>query len=824
LGAAPLRKRLPQEHAMRFRVLAGVFLVSSATLCFEITLTRYFSISQDYHFAFFVVSIAFLGYGSAGTFLSFRLNLPGRDRDERLSLLAFLFGLSILLSFLACNSLPFDFLRLIWESSHAFLVLVYYVALSIPFFFAGLAVSFAISSSPSRVGFIYFFDLAGAGAGTLASLFIFLPAGDRGTMLILSSLALAASLLFNPGRSRWLKVTVLLLLAVEACLFTVSPSWLAFRISAYKQLPAALRYPGARPLLTKWNALSRVDVIDSPAVRYAPGLSLLYPEPLPSQLGLSTDAGELNAVTGAGEAAEDSLAFLSALPSSFPYSIRSQPRVLILEAKGGLDVLAALYFRARSVKVVDSNPLVVSILRRDLAGFSGDIYTRPNVHCLVSNPRSALQKEKSSFDLLVFALADVLGSSGTGEHGFGENYLYTREAFTDALNRLTEEGLASMTLYLLPPPRLEARILATWIESLEKASLDPGRQMMVLRSWGTLSFFIKKSPFTPGECQTFKDFAGKNLFDLVYYPGIRPDEVNLHNRFDRPLYHSLALQLLSPHRREMFYLDYLFRINPVSDDRPFPFHFFKPARMGETYEALGKKWLPFLQGEFLVPALFVLVATVSAFLVLLPVLFLRGRTRPGKRVRGRVILYFGAIGMSFMFIEITLIQKFILFLGHPLYSMALTLFALLLSSAFGSLSSTALQRRGYGLKRMARTAMVSAGLMTAVYILILPVFSRTFIGLGLGTRCGLSLLLIFPLGFLMGIPFPTGIRLLESRAEQVIPWAWGTNAFSSVVSSVAALLVAFWGGYPAVLACAAGGYLAAPFFLGFADHGDEPHP
>ncbi len=801
---------------MKIRFLTGIFFISSVTLCLEISLTRFFSVSQQYHFAFLVVSIAFLGYGSAGSFLAIYKKIFHLQKAKFLSTTAILLSLTIMLSFLLCNAIPFDLIKLSWDKTLIFDVFLYYVILSLPFFFAGVIISFAVTRAANSINTIYFFDLFGAGAGTFLAILIFLPKGDKGVFPILSCLALISAWLFSPKRSLAFKLLIFLLLVAEIGLFVTGPSWLSFRISDFKAMPVSLRYPGAKHLFTKWSAISRVDIIDSPAVRYAPGLSLLYSQNLPPQLGLSVDGGELNAITHVEDLDDPSFNFISYLPSSFPYYILNQPRVLVLEPKGGLDVLAALRYRASHVKVIENNPLIKTILDQDLAHFSGQIYKSANVHSLFSNSRSSLSGEKESFELIVFSLADVFGPAGTGEFGIGENYLYTRESFQETLNRLSDKGIASLTMYLLPPPRQEIRVMATWIDALRKFTDFPDRHIIILRSWGTISFFIKKNPYTAKDIKALKVFSEKCLFDLVFYPGIKPEETNIHNRFKEPLYYNITRRLLSSSEARKFYKDYLFQVKPVTDNRPFFANFFKLSKIKATFIALGQKWLPFLQGEFLVFFLFVQAICVAFFLILGPAFLFRRKKHAKNSNFKKIFLYFSLIGMSFMFVEITLIQKFILFLGHPLYSTAIIIFALLFSSGIGSLLSKKLL--GQNLRRNVIFPVLLSACFILADILALPVLFNNFIGLTLIPKMVLTVCLIFPLGFLLGFPFPTGIRLLERTNKELIPWAWATNAFSSVVNSIAALMIAFMGGYNCVLMLAAVGYLILPLLLDFTRH------
>jgi len=791
--------------------LAGIFLISASTLSLEISLLRYFSISQHYHFAFLVISIAFLGYGTSGSLLTVWNRFGRREPGQFLSFSSFLFSMSILFSFLLCNSIRFDFAKLAWDSSQIWLIFLYFILLGLPFFFAGLILSTAITRAAEFVHTVYFADLIGAGAGSILSLVLFLPRGDIGALLAISLLALFASLLFNEKRSFFFKCVVVSFIMAELSLFFFfPPSWLGFRISPFKALPVALKYPQAKHLLTEWNAISRIDVIDSPAVRFAPGLSLLYSEDLPSQIGLTIDGDGLTAVAGNTENSILYKRFISNLPSSYVYSLIETPKVLVFEPKGGLDLIGAQVNEAELILATESNPLITKILRKDLADFTGNMYLRDNLRIETAHSRTVLERERETFDLIVIPLSDVFGASSTGLFGFGENYLLTKESFSRIYESLTPQGIASMSFYLLPPPRQELKALATWIQVLENKGKDPAQHIASLRSWGTISLFIKKNPFSDEEIDKLREFGREHLFDLVYHPQIKEVEANVHNRFPAPIYYTLFLDQFSHVKREKHFQDYLFDIKPVSDNRPFFYNFFKISRLKETYNAFDRKWLPFLQGEFLVLLLFIQAALIAFVFILLPVFRIKTRISNRQTPLSKVLLYFGLIGTAFMLFEITLIQKFILFLGRPLFSAAIVICSLLVSSGLGSLCSHKLVR-GNLRDDLNRFLLIIFLLIIFAFFFFPPIF-RIFMGTGFLVRLAISVLTISIFGFFMGIPFPSGIRLLEACERDLIPWGWAANAFSSVLGSIAALLIAFWGGYNLVLLIAGSFYLmAAPF-------------
>lgn len=801
---------------MRSRYLVGVFLISCTTLALEISLIRYFSISQSYHFAFLVVSITFLGYGAGGSILSvFASTVHGKE--SRIFPAACLgFSFTILLSFWLANRVPFDFHTLAWNTGHIWRTGLFYILFGFPFLSAGFMLALALSRWTDSVNRIYFADLMGAGSGTLLTLILFFK-GDRSAVLILALLPVLAALCFLEKSSRIIRGLALCMLGALAFISIEAPGGLEFRISPFKALPSALRYPGATRLFTLWNAISRIDGIRSPAVRYAPGLSLSFDGPLPDQIGICTDGGELNALTGWTGPEDIRMEFLDHLPTRFPLFILKKPEVLILSPVGNLDILTSLRGGASHITVIEQNPLITRIDRKEAAELTGSLFSRADISLRVSHVRSAVDGHKpvSRYDLIFLPLKDVFGADSTGLYGLGENYLQTRNAYLSILACLRTGGMACQSFYLLPPPRRELRALATWIEALEESGLNPVDHIASLRSWGTIHIFIKKTPLSDIDIQILKDFAEENLFDLVHYPGMPREEANRFNQFREPIYYDLVKDLISPQSRERLYKDYLFRIRPVTDDRPFFDNVIKPSRLRDSFKSMGQKWFPFLQGELLVLLLFV-QAFFAAFLFILFPMLVRRRKRPGApRFQG--FLYFSLIGAAFMLVEITLIQKFILFLGHPLYSTAVILFSLLFASGLGSLSSRKLPTDF--LRRDLRKILAALAVLTGLYLILIPSLTGMLGSLSLGWKVLITPGLIFPLGFLMGIPFPSGIRILNMSGAS-IPWAWAVNSFSSVVSSVLALLLAFHLGYQGVLALAAGVYLLA-FFLSLPCHRDK---
>ncbi len=299
------------------RIFLVIFLCSLSSLAYEITLTRIFSVSLWYHFAFMVISIAMLGIGASGTVLTL---YPRLKNLSYIGLYSLLLGIGISMSYILSNLIPFDPVRLSWEKMQLFYISLYYITLSLPFFFTGLIIATAFSSMGEKSSIVYGADLLGAGTGSIIILYAMTITGPERAVFILSSIALIASFMVS---NKWLKAVSLICIFLNLTLLLHLPSFVSLRMSPYKGLQVALKYPGAEHLKTYFSPFSRIDTFKSPAVRFAPGLSLRYLDTLPEQIGLSIDGSEMNAITSVYD--RETLRFLRYLPSALPYEIRNPP-------------------------------------------------------------------------------------------------------------------------------------------------------------------------------------------------------------------------------------------------------------------------------------------------------------------------------------------------------------------------------------------------------------------------------------------------------------------------------------------------------------------
>ena len=783
-------------------VYSGILLLSAATLLFEITLTRVFSVAQWYHFAFMVVSLALLGFGASGSFLSLFPRVVIKNLSRLLAVCAALFSLSCLGGYLAVNSIPFDSYRVAWEGRQLLYLIAYYLSLAIPFFFTGLALGAALSRMPSQAGKLYGFNMVGSGLGCLLVLVSPPLFGGGGTVVLAALLGLLAVFLFSLPHYKLLLSLALVGLAGLIVLLVTLPAPLEIKMSPYKSLSQVLLHPEARTLWTRWNAFSRVDVVDSSSIHMARGLSLNYRQELPSQLGVAVDGANLSPISQIEPGEAD---FTEYLPGALAYGLSTNPKALVIEPGGGLDILTTLHHQSPSVVAVVSNPLVIEAMTK--FGEKGQFLDYPQVEVVAEGARSYLSRSDERFDVVHVSLTDSFQVVAAGSYSLSETYLYTVEAFEEYYRHLAPGGILSVTRWIQVPPSEGIRLISLATATLENVGVCyPEQHMAVIRSLQTVTLLLKESPFSPQDIATVKGFCEKLGFDVVYFPGIDPADLNRYNVLPHEVYYEACTSILSASERDAFVADYAYDITPPTDDRPFFFHFFKWSQAPNIWHSLGKTWQPFAgAGYLIVVALLLSAVLASAIFILLP-LYFRPKEKEGQGqtlapgVRWQLFIYFSALGLGFLFIEIPLMQRFILFLDQPTYAFAIVLFTVFLCSGLGSLLSARLAK-------VLPQVIFGLGLLAFLYPLLLPHFFDALLGQPLPIRLLAAVGALAPLSFLMGIPFPSGIRIMGILSPNLVPWAWGINGCVSVLSSILSLMIALWLGFSWVLMAAAGSYL-----------------
>jgi len=788
----------------------GIFLISLSVLIFELTLTRIFSIIQWNYLAFMIISIAFLGYGASGTFLTVTPSLTNKNRiqslPDLLSRFALIYGLSILLALFLIMRIPFDLYRLNVDHYQWLFLAFYYLAIALPFFFAGTCISLAITHLPEKVSRLYFYDLTGASLGCLAFLFFTSYINIINLVILLAIIGLAASFLFSYTQQKRLFSFIPLILIAILFLFNFSPFWsLSLPINPYKELFTFLRYPETRILDQKENSFSQVKVVQSPAVKYAPGLSLNFEGRIPEQLGLLTDDSGLSAITRF-DGTKESIRFTDYLSNALGfYLTEGRDRVLVIGAGGGLDMLSALYQESKVIEAIELNPLVIDLLKEQYADYSGQLFNRPEITILPGEGRSVLKGIDHSYELIQISLVGSAAASSGGFYSISENYLYTVEGMIDFWQHLSLDGVICITRWLLFPPRESVKLTAIALEALKKVGIEnPENHIALIRSWGTTTFICSKRPIDKKMIDIIISFCQERSFDPVYFPGISPSQVNQNHKLEKPYYYEAIFNLVRYFQQggvNDYYRDYFFNITPATDNRPFFFYFLKwrniPTIIRDT-----SYWQPIIEwGNLMVFATLVQGLVLSFFFIFLPLWIKKVSPEKGWYFP---LLYFAALGFGYMLIEISFIQKFILYLTNPTYASSVIIFSFLFFSGLGSRFSQHFQQKAiYYLSRIIPVIC----LFLVLYQGLIPLIFQHTLQLPLIIRFLLTAALIAPLAFLMGMPFPLGIGIIAGKRGNMIPWAWATNNFCSILASVSAVIIALSAGFQAV------GYLAAVIYL-----------
>ncbi|MGH8135394.1 MAG: spermidine synthase [Steroidobacteraceae bacterium] len=768
----------------------SIGLLAGGALGYQVLLFRLLAIIQWHPFAAMIISLALLGHGAAGTALALGGHRLLTRFPAAYATSAVLFAVSIPICWAGAQRLPFNGLELVWSPGELGWLAGLFMLLALPFFFAACCFGLAFMHARERIPVLYAADLLGAGLGAaLATALLFLLAPDDGLRAVALCGVAAAVLLPAPKLVR----LALPALAVMSALL-IPHSWLAPRITEFKGLPRTLQVMGSTVEAEYSSPYGLLTVVRNETIpfRHAPGRSLAATSEPPPQLAVFTDGDAMTAVTDY-DGHRETLAYLDETTSALPYHLIEHPRVLVLGAGGGADVLQALYHDAPEIHAVELNPTMLALLRARLSD------ARVRLH--PGDARGFVRADQRHYELIQLAPLDSYAGSGAGVQAMAESYLYTVEALADYYALLVPGGYLALTRWEKQPPREGLKLFATAVRTLAALGADPSDQLALIRGWQTSTLLIKRGALTPGDVERLRAFCQSRGFDPAWFPGIVPEEVNRYHRVPRPWLYEGAVALLGT-GAERFLADYKFHIAPATDDRPYFFHFFRWNLLPELIALRGQGGLTLLDTGYLVlVGTLAFAAPLSLLLILAPLAVLRRQQAYAARVNSGV--YFLSLGLAFLFVEIACMQRYGLFVGQPLIAMVAVLAGFLVFAGAGSLVAARIQHRARVLQ------WVVAGIMFLLLIQAMALPPPPGILASTAGRVGLTLMLIAPLAFLMGMPFPLGLSRLADEAPVFIPWAWGINGCASVLSALLAALLAVHVGYRAVLLTAAGLYALA---------------
>ncbi len=794
---------------MRLTFLATL-LISAAAIAYEILLMRMLSIVQWHHFAYMIISLALLGYGASGTFIALCKRFLEPRFEWMFSLSGLLFSITMVACYVIGQRVPFNALELVWNPRQFLYLSVTYLVFFVPFFFAACCIGLTFTCRRSYISRIYFFDLLGAGLGAILIVGLLFLFSEQNTLIVLAIIALLASALVGLMSAARKPLLTAQLVCLLTLLFALPQDWLEMRMSEYKGLSQAMQVVDSNVVAASSSPLGLLTVVESPRIpfRYAPGLSINTRFEPPEQLAVFTDGDSMSVITRFdGNLA--ALGHLGDVTAALPYALLDAPHVLVLGAGGGADVLLALHNGAGKIDAVELNPQMTNLLTVTFADFAGHLYDDERITVHTQEARSFVARSKNRYDLIQVALLDSFAASGSGVQALNESYLYTVEAIQEYLEHTAAGGMLAITRWLKLPPRDNLKLVATVLEALQEMGVaEPGRQLAMIRSWNTSTLLVKQGQFSEDEIAVITEFARSRSFDTAFYPSMPAQAANRFNLLDQAYLYDGITALLGGDADD-FIARYKFHIAPATDDKPYFFHFFKWSALPEVMALRKRGGASLIEWSYLILIATVIQALLAgAFLILLPLSRIKRSWPPGTGKR--MGSYFFLLGLGFLFVEMAFIQKFILFLGHPLYAIAVVLSGFLVFAGFGSAYSGQLTRRVEQLNRYpVSIAVAGISVIALLYVALLPLLFQQLIGLADSIKIVISVFLIAPLAFCMGMPFPIGLSRVANNTPDFIPWAWGINGFASVISATLATLLAIEFGFTVVVLFALGFYVAA---------------
>ncbi len=782
---------------------AGVFGVTLATLMYEVLLTRVFSVTLYYHFAFLAISIAMFGITIGGIVVYLHpayclsndtLRLMGRS--------SLLFSIWMISGILIHLFLPF---YPEWSVRGVASMAVTFASLSAAFVYSGICVCLALTKFPRQVSSLYAADLAGAASGCLVLISVFKFAGGPGAVFVPALVAAVSSIAFLfRGRDGRLFRIALLVCATLAALVAAN----AFATAKGNPLVDLIWVKGnieGAHVYEKWNSFSRICVLGDPEVPTSPvgeGTSPTYPaNAVVYALPLTIDADAETPLTAfAGDFS--TVDYLKYDVKEIVHYIRPGSRVLIIGAGGGRDILAALAFDQPSVRAVEMNQDIIATLNGRFGEFTGHLDRNSRVTFVNDEGRSYLSRLHQKFDIIQASFIDTWAATAAGAFALTENGLYTIEAWELFFSRLTPRGVISFSRWFVPGhPQETYRLTALAAAALQQMGVrDPrGHIILVRNAWrrdrtrfqgGAATILVSLQAFTGADVDTIEALARRMQFGIVLTPREAADPVFADLASGRDSGDVIARAR--------------WNLSPPTDDRPF---FFQMGKISDLFRMtpLARSTNEVTDAAHLLGTMLLVITGLTALCIVLP-LAVAGTGNSYSSVWPSAF-YFAAIGMGFMLIEVSQMQRLMIFLGHPTYALSVVLFTLLLSSGLGSYTT-----QGGGNSGLRREGVIRLGALLgtlcAFGILTRPLLAN-FDGSTTPVRILAGVGILFPLGFLMGMAFPLGMTAANAQNSRLTPWLWGINGGTSVCASVLAVVISVYAGISTAFWAGTGCYAVA---------------
>lgn len=774
------------------RISLAIGVLSAAIIAFELVLMQILSIVQWYHFASMIISVALLGFGASGTLLTFSEGWLLERFDRALAVLLMATGVAMSMA-VWCSQLHcirFDSYLLFTGHSHLWRLFVTYLILFVPFVLGALAIGLSFVGLSRQIGMLYCANLVGSGAGAAIIVILMWLVFPERLVGVISLTCIITGILIMPGGFLFRMVAAAVSCLIPVVFFLDPPG---LHVSEFKDISRALDLPSARIEDERTSPLGLIQTVSSPALRYAPGVSLMY-----TQEVAATDAVFINGDWLGPVASREDAPVMGHTTSATAYAMARRDRVLLLDAATGADISLALDKGSHMITAVEPNMPVIEMLKTSIEALVQLQQDRPKITVLNMNARAFLASDTNYYDLVVLPGVGSFGGS-SGLFALKEQYLLTIEAFSEVWERLGPEGVMSITCWMDYPTRNPLRILATITSVLEdRGVLDPKDHIAAVRGWATMTFVMKRSPITEDERVRIRAFCSQMRFDPALLADISAEERMRYNRLADDALFTLLDKIVS-RDRDRLYTAYDFAVYPATDNRPYFSQFIRLQGITNLARLFGTEMVPFFELGYVIVLLTLVQVGCAAFVLIVAPLFgmgWRGENRAG------ILIYFSSIAVGYMFVEIVLIHRFILYFANPVYSASAVISVMLICSGIGSYLSTKVNI----LYRSLGTVLGAIILGILIVTLSLSFIVEAAISMPRGMMWVAVLIAISPLCVIMGVAFPVGITLIRKKDAGSVPWAWGINGCFSVISAVLATIIAVEAGFTGVMLSAAGAY------------------
>ena len=763
--------------------LLGLFFITGATLLLEVLNTRLLSVVTWYHLSFFAVSMAMFGMAAGALWVYLRPRRFDFDKAfDNLFLYSILFAVSTIVCHLVVIYTPLN-IRDGWTLVDVARMALITVAVAVPFFFSGVVVTVALTQVKGNSGLIYAVDLVGAALGSVLCLFLLDTLDITSATFATAAIALLGVCLFQIARGGartlpWVVVSAALLLGA----FVNHSSLRGFRVFYPKGNPIAYE----QDMLEFWTIHGQVLVfpyLEAGPFFWGPGEGAPVIEGLLGQAMLID--GEAGTAVTQWDGDRSNLDWPRFDVTALPYHLRPGDRAAVIGVGGGRDILTALWADSASITGIEINAAALQVLTEDRREFV-QLANQEEVRFVHDEARSYLTRTQDSYDVIQMSLIDTWAATGAGAFTLSENGLYTVEGWQVFLDKLNPGGLFSVSRWYSPEALSETnRLISLAAMSLLRREIErPAEHVALVSRLSVATLIVSPEPLSEADLDMIEDVAGEYGFSILHSPRQQSTEPLIRNL----LAATDEQQLLAAAEHE--YLDF----TPPTDSRPYFFNILKPDALfnaGGELEDLGIV----AGGNLLATYTLMLLcglALAGVLLVIVAPLLISGKPKLPNRVFFSGLLYFACIGAGFMFVQIPLMQRFSVYLGHPVYAVAVLLFSMILAAGAGSFLSDRISVNRESRWTLAVPFTIVA-LLVAIYLVSGPLIEST-ISQSLFVRCLIVIALVGLAAMPMGMCFPLGLRLFRNYSAKYLPWMWGVNGATGVLASVSAVAISMWSG------------------------------